>query len=204
MVTHGPVTLATTRGNGWIGALRMRRAVSDGAGGLFLAVVEPGGDLHCLRCSPTLGVLWNRSFGRPIGAGAFSIREDERGGCLLTFVSAGPWPMLEMKRIDAAGTVTWDINAPGSTPIQIQLPIGSSSWPPSYWAALAQAVPNGGGGAMAVFQDWPNGRISPKLFSLCVDAQGKAVSPRQPVSARSGGQEYPVLASGGSANAIVA
>jgi hypothetical protein len=130
---------------------------------------------------------------------AFHVREDDRGGLLVAFISASPLPGLELHRIDGNGRITWSINPA----ISLTIPSGSAFWSADQWSWLAQPVPDGNGGAVLVYQDFPNG-LTPKLFSICFDSSGQPVSPPQEVSARATSQEFPMVAAVGRSSAVVA
>jgi len=200
-----PVTLVSSVPNGWQEAmLRVRRAVTDDSGGLFLVYADRRGELTALRYTPGRGILWSVKVGLPINATAFQVREDGQEGILVSFVSASPSPQVELKRFDSNGALTWSINGLGSVPIQLSLPPGSTAWRTDHWMALAQAVPDNKGGALLIYQDWPANRQGPKLFSACFDVQGILCSPPQEVTTRPTSQEYPVVASPGGVSAVVA
>ena len=199
-----PVTLVSGVPNGWQAMLRVRRAVTDGADGLFLAYAERKGALITLRYSPRQGILWSLQVGNPVDANAFHVCEDGQGGLLLAFVSATPSPQIELKRFDANGALTWDIKGPGSVPIQISLPPGSTTWRPENWMALAQAVPDSRGGAILIYQNWSVNRPGPKLFIACFNDHGILIGPIQEVTTLSTSQDYPVIGSPGGVAAVVA
>jgi hypothetical protein len=199
-----PVTAVANVPNSWMSHYRLRRAVADGADGLYLTYTNAQGILRALRFSSAGNVSWDIQVGTPMNPAAYSIREDDRGGCLVAFVSNNPFQKAELIRIDGNGNITWNINSStaGNVPLLIQLPVGSTNWTSDDWSRLIQAVPDANGGALLVHQSWPGG--SAKLFTSCFDATGKQVSPTQNVSARQTSQEMPVVIPGGGTSAIVA
>jgi hypothetical protein len=176
--------------------LRTRAAVTDGKGGLFFGYVDAGGSLHVLRFQPPSTISWDTSLGQVVNTRAFQVREDGAGGVLVAWVSAGSGssgPRVELQRLSATGTITWDINAtPGFIALALSIPAGSSAWLPDDWGRLAQAIPTRTGGALLVFEDFP--AAAAKLFSVCFDATGVQLQGSvQEVSGRSGPQELPLL-----------
>jgi hypothetical protein len=198
----GPVTVVAGVPNGWVANLRLRHAVADGAGGLFLAYADSQGQLHLVRYQPAQGVVWDVGLGLLIHPAAFHVYEDDRGGVLITFIS--PAPQLELRRIDGNGRTTWDINtAQAGTPLRPIIPISSGAWPADHWSRFAQAVPKGDGGAILLFQVWPGSGAKPRIHSICFDSQGVRVDPEQEITARPTAQELPTAIPVGGA-AVVA
>ena len=195
-----PVTIVSQVPNGWRSMRRVRRAVSDGAGGFFLAYSDQGGVLNVLRCSAATNVLWSVPVVTPTHPMAFDIREDGQGGILLALAFTSIIPRLEVRRFDAAGAVTWEL----ISGIQFLLPTAAAAWPAQAWADLVKVVPDGIGGAIVVFQFWQGNGSKPQLRSFCVNARGKVVSQPQNVSARPTRQDFPVAISGGGPSAIIA
>ena len=198
-VSGAPAPLLSLSANGWIGTQRIRRAVTDGKGGFFLSYVDANGQLRVLRYTSANGILWDVGLSTPIDPTAFHVREDDRGGLLVASVSASPIARLNLLRIDGNGKTTWSINPA----ISLAIPSGSAFWSADQWSRLAQAVPDGNGGAVLVYQDFPNGR-TPKLFSICFDSSGQPVSPAQEVSARATAQELPMVTAVGRSSAVAA
>jgi hypothetical protein len=196
-LTAGPVTLLTGVPNGWIGVQRLRRAVTDGSGGLFLAYADANNDLHVLRYEPAAGIQWNISLGRLFNPAAFFVYEDGRNGALIT--SLASTGLLEVRRIAGDGTITWK----NTLALQPILPTNSNLWREDEWSRFAQAVPKGDGGAVLVFQFYANRAARPRLHSICFDATGAPVNPEQEITGRPTSQEVPVVIPVGGA-AIVA
>jgi hypothetical protein len=71
------------------------------------------------------------------------------------------------------------------------------------WARFAQGVSDGAGGAILVFQDWPDPMRGPRLQTICFDAKGAARSAQQPVTARPTGQDLPLVIPAGRDGAFV-
>ncbi len=197
-------TIVAGAPNAWLANFRLRRAVPDGQGGLFLAYVDSNGALRALRYTAAGGVSWDIPIGRPIHSAAFHIHEDDRRGFLVSFISASPLPRIELMRIDGSGATTWNINNVASNnQILVGMPAASVIWTNDAMSRVTQAVPDANGGAILVHQNWMGGG-APRLFTVCYDAAGTQVSPAQPVSARPTGQELPVVIPGGGTSAIVA
>jgi len=193
-----PMVLISMSSEGWLGRQRIRRAVTDGRGGLFLSYADAAHQLRVLRYNSANGILWDIGLNTPMNRTAFHVREDDRGGVLLASVSASPLPQLNLLRLDENGHTTWETNPA----ISLTLPSGSAVWSADVWSRLAQAVPDGNGGAVLVYQDFLNG--TPKLFSICFDSSGERLSPAQQVSARATAQELPMVIALGRASAAVA
>jgi len=199
-----PTTIVAAAPNSWLANFRLRRAVPDGSGGLFLAYLDFAGELRALRYSAAGGVSWENPNGKPLYPEAFQIQEDDRGGFLVTFISAAPLPRIELMRIAGNGVITWSINSVSSnSQILVGMPAASTVWGSDVMSRVAQAVPDGKGGAILVHQNWLAGG-TPKLFTACFNSSGAQVSPAQAVSGRSTAQEVPVVISGGGASAIAA
>jgi hypothetical protein len=203
-VTGAANTIVPVAPNDWVANFRLRRAVPDGSGGLFLVYADLNGALRALRYSTASGVSWDIPIGTPFNRAAFHIQEDDRGGFLLTFVSASPLPKIELMRIDRNGTVTWNINSVSSNnQILVGMPAASAVWTNDVMSRMTHAVPDANGGAILVHQNWLGGG-APKLFTACYDSTGAQISPAQAVSARPTAHELPVVISGGGTSAIVA
>jgi hypothetical protein len=192
-----PAALAGPVPDAAVSYLRTRSAVTDGKDGLYFGYVDANSSLHVLRFRPSSGVLWDVSLGTVVNMRAFHVREDESGGVLVTWVSVGAspsfMPRVELKRLSTSGAVTWDINAaPAAVPLPVLVPPGSAAWLPDDWARLAQAVPNGSGGAILVFEDFPG--ATAKLFSACFDSSGVQKGAVEEVSQRTGPQELALVA----------
>jgi len=197
-------TIVAAAPNGWLANFRLRRAIPDGSGGLFLAYADLNGALRVLRYGAAGGLSWDIPIGKPIHPAAFHIQEDDRGGYLLTFISATPLPRIELMRIDGNGAVTWDINTvAANNQILVAMPAASIVWTNDVISRVTQAVPDANGGAILVHQNWLGGG-APKLFAACYDSNGAQVSPAQAVTARPAAQELPMVISGGGTSAIVA
>ena len=199
IVRGAPATLTSMSAESWVGAQRIRRAVTDGKGGLFFSYVDAHGQLRVLRYTSANGILWDGGFGTPMHGTAFHVREDDRDGLLVSSISPSPTPRLNVLRIDGNGQITWSINPA----ISLIIPSGSPFWSTDQLSRLAQAVPDGNGGAVLVYQDFPIGNV-PKLFSICFDSTGQPVSPAQEVSARASAQELPLVVAVGRSSALVA
>jgi hypothetical protein len=183
--------------------LRIRYAVPDRAGGLFLAYADAFG-LRLLRYLPTQGVLWDNAIATSADARAFWIREDGRGGALVGWLD-GAAARLALQRIDAQGAVTWTAGAgPQVAPVTIGLPPAATAWGRETWARLVHPMPDGGGGALVVFQSWADGAPQPELWSCCFRPDGTLVNEPLPVSSRTTGKSLPVATTVASESAIVA
>lgn len=199
-----PATLvASPVSNEWSGNIRVRRAVSDGAGGLFLAYADAQGKLSVLRYTAAGVVRTPVVFGTALNPAAFHIESDDSGGFLLTHISSSNQG-LELIRVDGNLSTTWDINtAMGSVPMFLNIPFASSTFTVNDWSHIAHALPDGTGGTILVFRFWPN-HVLARLRTCCFDSSGVMVSPEQEISARPGMQEHPIVTTGGGASAIVA
>jgi hypothetical protein len=199
IVSGAPAILTSMSADSWVGTQRIRRAVTDGKGGLFFSYVDANGQLRVLRYTAANGILWDVGFSTPIHGTAFHVREDDRGGLLVSSISASPIPQLNVLRIDGNGQITWSIHPA----ISLTIPPGSAFWSADQLSRLTQAVPDGNGGAVLVYQDFSKWKYS-KLFSICFDLSGQPVSPAQEVSARATAQELPMVVPVGRSSALAA
>lgn len=183
---------------------RIRHAVPDRAGGLYLAYADALGALHLLRYSPTLGVRWDVAIANPVDARAFWTREDGRGGALVAWLD-GAGARLALQRMDAAGAVTWTASAgPLLAPPAIGLPAAASAWERVTWARLVTPLPDGGGGALVLFQSWADSATQPELWACCFGPDGVLANEPLVVSSRASGKFLPVAADVAVESAIVA
>jgi len=187
-----PTALAGPVPDADVSFLRTRAAVTDGKGGLFFGYVDATLSLRVLRFRPPSTVAWDISLGSVANLRAFQLREDDSGGVLAAWVSAGSGsvgPRVELRRLSPTGAVTWDINAASAfTPLEVFVPRSSRTWLPDDWASLAQAVPDGHGGAILVFEDFSLPSRIAKLFSVCFDSSGEQQGNIEEVSGRNGPQ----------------
>lgn len=183
--------------------LRLRHAVPDRAGGLFLAYADAFG-LRLLRYLPAQGVLWDNAIATPVDARAFWIREDDRGGALVGWLD-GATARLALQRVDAQGAVTWSTGAaPLLAPVTVDLPPAAAVWGREVWARLVHPMPDGGGGALVAFQTWANDAAQPELWSCCFRPDGMPENEPVPVSSRTTGKSLPVATNVATESAIVA
>ena len=81
----GVAALISMSANGWMGGQRIRRAVTDGQGGFLFSYIDASGQLRVLRYTSANGVLWDVGFSTLlIHPTAFHVREDDRGGLLIS------------------------------------------------------------------------------------------------------------------------
>ena len=192
----------------WQSRFRLRRAIPDSGGGLYLAYTTstpampgvPRADiLHCLRYTAAGGVRWRVDLDPLVHPQAFHIAEDGAGGALVTSFSVSTFsPDLNVRRIDDTGAERWRI-----APLKPTLPPAAPMFSGERWARFAQGVSDGAGGAILVFQDWPDPMGGPRLQTICFDARGVARSAQQPVTARPTGQDLPLVAAAGRDGAFV-
>ena len=189
----------------WLGFdVRIRRAVTDGAGGLFLAWSDANGHLKLVRYTSAGVVTPAVDVGRPTNPAAFCVHDDGRGGALVAWISS-TLNRVELVRVDGNRSTTWDINT-ANAPTSVGLPPAAMNWTVDNWSHVAQAVPDNNGGAILVLQQWSvrGTVVSARLVTRCFDSSGIQVSPEQDVSARPGMQENPLVSPGGGVSAIVA
>jgi hypothetical protein len=195
----GPDVVVSGIPNEWIAFQRLRRAVTDGKGGLFLAYADSTNRLHVLRYQPAAGMAWDITLEELFHPASFYVCEDDREGVLVTFLSAKG--LLELRRIANNGTTTWDINqAAGGLPLQPILPSSSRTWGAHQWSRFAQAMPKGDGGVILIFQFFANRNFPSRLHTICFDSMGAPVNPEQQVTRRPTTQDCPLaIAVGGAA-----
>lgn len=198
-----PVTVVAATADDLISVLRVRTAVADRSGGLLLAYVDLGGTLRLLRYVPGQGSLWDTAIATPLNPQAYWIREDDAGGALLAWLAAGG--NLAVQRYDAQGAIAWTATiAPLAAPMTIELPPSASTWGRETWARLVQVMPDGGGGAICVFQSWSAPSAKFELRTCCFGADGVRVNDPQEVSTRASGKWLPVAAPVAGGTAVVA
>lgn len=197
-------TIVAGTSDGLASLQRLRHAVPDRAGGLFLAYADANGALRLLRYTPTLGVRWDVAIANLTASSAFWIREDGRGGALVGWLD-GTAARLALQRVDGQGAVTWTAGtAPLAMPVTIGMPAAAGTWDRTTWARLVQPLPDGGGGALVVFQSWATGATQPELWSCCFGPDGLLVNGPLPLSSRASGKFLPVAADVAGESAIVA
>jgi hypothetical protein len=200
-----PTTLAGPVPDSWSSWTRTRAAVTDGSGGLFLAYVDASSMLHLLRFTPSTGVLWDQSLGTVADVRSYQVREDGANGALACWISGTGTPRVHLQRIDGAGHVTWDVQSGfGGASLDVFVPPASATWLPDDWERLAQAVPNGAGGAILVYSDFSSASRLQKLYSVCFDRTGTPQGPSTEVSTRTGPQELPMVAVTDATSAAIA
>jgi hypothetical protein len=141
--TGTPTTLVAAGSDDWIARHRLRLAVSDGADGLYLAYPDAAGAIRLLRYTPGTGVRWDIATGMTIEPYRLAVREDDRGGVLVAGVGGTP-AALRLRRYDATGAVTFDIEAV-APPLTVQV-VWGGSYQRDYESRSVIALPDGNGG----------------------------------------------------------
>lgn len=210
-VVGGASTIVASTSDDWRARHRLRIAVPDNLGGLFLAYGGAAGSLRLLRYTPGTGVRWDVAIATPYDSRACHVREDGRGGVLVAWVGS-PGTSLNLRRYDAQGSIGLDIaTVVAAAPIDIAMPpLFRQVADRDTMARVTSVVPDGDGGAIAVWQErthvlglggfaWPA-----HLRMACFDATGALVGAIARVTARPTDQALPLLASTGAHRAVVA
>ena len=196
-----PTTLVTAGGDSWVAYQRLRLAVPDGAGGLFLAYPDAAGAIRLLRYTPGTGVRWDIATGMAIEPFRLAVREDDRDGVLLAGVGGTP-SALRLRRYDADGAVTFDIDAV-APPLTVQV-VWGGTYQRDYESRSVIPVPDGAGGAIVLVHELvtPAGPLA--VVTRCFNAAGALVSPGVPLTSHFWGQIFPRATVGGLRRAVVA
>ncbi|HEY8245125.1 MAG TPA: hypothetical protein VII68_16805 [Casimicrobiaceae bacterium] len=196
-----PTTLVTAGGDGWVAYQRLRLAVPDGAGGLFLAYPDAAGAIRLLRYTPGMGVRWDIATGMAIEPNRLAIREDDRDGVLVAGVGGTP-SALRLRRYDANGAVTFDIDAV-APPLVVEV-VWGGTYQRDYESRSVIPMPDGAGGAIVMVHEMvtPTGPLA--VVTRCFNAQGRLVSPAVPLTSHFWGQIFPRATVGGLRRVVVA
>lgn len=171
------VPVATTA-DAWTSP-RIRRAVSDGDGGVYVGSTDPAGRLmltHMIR--PSAGqatpAFWTVPISTLAHPGAFSIAPDgDTGAVLIASINAAG--RLGVRRLDPQGNDPWlTMSARDMIGLSIQVMGGATA---DFFSHAVAVAASGTGGALVVYLDvaTPVSATDVKigLFYACVEANGR-------------------------------
>ncbi len=172
---------------------------SDGVGGVIIVWQDTrheNQDVFAQRVSAEGEMLWKEN-GIPIcdlpsHQSWPIVITDENGGAIIIFRDSRRGNQdVFAQRINADGQLLWD---KGGVPVCVE---------PAFQDDV-EAIPNGDGGAIVVWEDWRHGNQD--IYAQCIDEDGKSVWTRNgvPVNRGEGHQYDCVLATDGSGGAILA
>ena len=194
-----PTTLVASIDDDWKAHHRLRYAVTDGAGGSFLAYVDAGGAVRLLRYTPGTGVNWSIATGLAIDPATLAVHEDGRGGVLVAGVGGFP-SALRVRRYDANGAVTFDALDGATVPTAA----GAGPYGRDWSSRHVIPLPDGTGGAIVMVNELSSARGPTPVVTRCFDANGALVSPATPLNASDWGHLTPRAAVVGVQRAVVA
>jgi hypothetical protein len=185
------------------GTQAYQMAISDGAGGMFVAWSDTRfvlSDIYVQHVSASGAVLWHAD--GILGCGAANrqsqpvLASDGEGGIVIAWrdyrnEADGD---IYAQRINAAGTLLWDFNG-----VPVCTVVGQQVNP------VITANSTGGGPASVVIA-WEDGRGAPRIFAQRLSATGAALwdAGGKPVSSSFAAQFEPVIVTGGAFGTIVA
>jgi hypothetical protein len=200
----GPATtLVASTPDDWRVQLRLRVAVPDGDGGLFLGYEDGAGAVRLLRYSPAAGVRWDIVTGMAIQPQRLAVHEDDRRGVLVGGIGGAP-EALRLRRYDASGAVGFDIDAGVVAPLLVT-PVPAGGLFGREWRSRSVIpLPDGAGGAIVECHEvlpYPGPAV---VITRCFDATGRLVSAGAPLTSDDWGQAVPRAVAAGAERAIVA
>jgi hypothetical protein len=196
-----PTTLVASATDDWRANQRLRYAVPDDAGGLFLGRVDIADNVRLLRYVPATGVQFDIATGMIIDPLTLAVREDGRGGVLVGGIGGTP-TALRLRRYDASGTLTWDIDAVAG-PLEVR-PVPGASMNRVWISRSVTPVPDGNGGAIVLCHELMPAPGPFAVVTRCFDAQGRITSYGLPLTSDDWGQTMPLAIPAGLGRAIAA
>jgi hypothetical protein len=168
---------------------------------MFFGRADVTGNVRLMRYTPSTGIRFDIATGMVIDPLTLAVREDDRGGVLVGGIGGTP-TALRLRRYDANGAVTWDIDA-GALPLQVA-PVPGASMNRVWITRSVTPLPDGNGGAIVLVHElmpYPGPFV---VVTRCFDAQGRLVSGGVPLTSDDWGQTMPLATPAGVERAIVA